>query len=1054
MKTHILITAFIAIVNALNGQEARVREEEVNFTVYPFSEPDPVARPGTIYPYFRFDGYTTVPVEKNIRMVILENSWIKVWITPEIGGKIWGALDKRNNRHFIYYNNVVKFRDIAMRGAWTSGGIEFNFGIIGHAPTTATPVDYFKRINPDGSVSCFLGAFDLPSGTEWRVEVRLPKDKAYFEVISNWNNPTDLSTSLYHWQTAAANASEDLQFYYPGKAYIDHGGNAYPWPVLDDGRNISFYRNNNYNSSHSYHVLGKYTDWFAGYYNNSGYGFGHWSRYPYKPGKKIWIWDLSRAGAIWEDLLTDKNKGNTQYIEMQTGLLFNQEADESTKSPFKHMFFEPGATENFSELWFPLGDLKGVSSISKEGILFLDNNSKGTSIRLQSLGFLSDHLQVTDSTGKMIYDFKLDLEPEQSFETPVDLKTSNMTIKLADGELRYNQAESKRYILDRPLTMDKDFDWGSVYGLYSSGIEKSRERSWKEAAGFFGECLSKDPSYLPALTALAELDIRQLQYDRAEQRLLKVLNFNTYDPEANWLYGTLLERKGELYKARDAFGITLRSPQYRSAALNRLALIALKEKRFEEAWDYISDAGQLNASDRNTGRTAIVTARLRGDPGTWEVLLRRMSNADPLSHFADFERYFSLNDSVSKQRFTSKIACEFASETYIELALWYKNAGLNDEARIIMDLCPPGALADYLSAYLARLSGDTLKCMEYIHRAIAADDKFIFPFRAEYEEILKQADKAEPSWKTKYYLSLLYWSRNRDKEAGILFNECGEQPGSYSFYLARGNFREMNGSDGEQDYLRAARLGAESWRPSHILYSFYVKRNRYAEALDITGKAINLFPGSSLIKYDHAMALLYNGKYDECVTLLQNTVILPHEGEGDGRMVWKFANLLNALKYYSQNDPKTALRFSQNAYRWPENLGVGKPYKVDEREEDYISYLISARLGRKKVAAEHLKKVAGFNEGKPEGGSSINYLTWMALRKLGSNDSAALYLKVWLSQCKSGILASWAKAMSEDNNEEAENVIKQNPPGGKNLPWIPDGTGPDFRIIEEITSLN
>ena len=32
-----------------------------------------------------------------------------------------------------------------MRGPWTSGGIEFNFGIIGHHPSTATPVDYLIK---------------------------------------------------------------------------------------------------------------------------------------------------------------------------------------------------------------------------------------------------------------------------------------------------------------------------------------------------------------------------------------------------------------------------------------------------------------------------------------------------------------------------------------------------------------------------------------------------------------------------------------------------------------------------------------------------------------------------------------------------------------------------------------------------------------------------------------------------------------------------------------------------------------------------------------------
>ena len=45
---------------------------------------------------------------------------------------------------------MEKFRDVAMRGPWTSGGIETNFGVIGHAPTCSTPVDYLVRENEDG----------------------------------------------------------------------------------------------------------------------------------------------------------------------------------------------------------------------------------------------------------------------------------------------------------------------------------------------------------------------------------------------------------------------------------------------------------------------------------------------------------------------------------------------------------------------------------------------------------------------------------------------------------------------------------------------------------------------------------------------------------------------------------------------------------------------------------------------------------------------------------------------------------------------------------------
>jgi len=435
MRKYIILISILACITNLNGQEISIREEYITFPTYPFSDPDPVALPGKIYPYFSFDGYSSSAISQKHKMVVMENKWIKLWVAPDIGGKIWGALDKKTGKYFIYYNNVVKFRDIAMRGPWTSGGIEFNFGSIGHAPTTVSPVDYHFQHNSDGSVSCFVGAIELTSRTEWRVEIILPADKAWFETRSSWNNPTNLKTSLYHWQTAAADVGDDLKYYFPGKAYIGHSGEVSGWPVMSNGTDISFYRNNNYGSSHSYHVLGEYTDWFAGYYQNNDNGFGHWSRYPYKPGKKIWIWALSRSGAIWENLLTDPDKGNKQYTEIQTGLLFNQEADESTMSPFKHLFFEPGAVENFRERWFPISGTKGITAVSPEGVLNIVNNEKGFNLLFQSLAYVKDRLQIIDTSGKILYEYQIDMMPEQLFEKSVDLAPENLTVRLKDGEL-------------------------------------------------------------------------------------------------------------------------------------------------------------------------------------------------------------------------------------------------------------------------------------------------------------------------------------------------------------------------------------------------------------------------------------------------------------------------------------------------------------------------------------------------------------------------------------------------------------------------------------------
>ncbi len=44
------------------ARQATVKEEKQVFRTYPFSDPDPVARMTNIYPYFRFEGYSILPV--------------------------------------------------------------------------------------------------------------------------------------------------------------------------------------------------------------------------------------------------------------------------------------------------------------------------------------------------------------------------------------------------------------------------------------------------------------------------------------------------------------------------------------------------------------------------------------------------------------------------------------------------------------------------------------------------------------------------------------------------------------------------------------------------------------------------------------------------------------------------------------------------------------------------------------------------------------------------------------------------------------------------------
>ncbi len=99
------------------AQNTILQEKSHSLMTYPFSDPDPVAAPGRIYPYYRFDGYTSDGRATDWNMLEMENPYLKLYITPEIGGKIWGAIEKSTGKEFVYFNHTVKFRDVALRGA-------------------------------------------------------------------------------------------------------------------------------------------------------------------------------------------------------------------------------------------------------------------------------------------------------------------------------------------------------------------------------------------------------------------------------------------------------------------------------------------------------------------------------------------------------------------------------------------------------------------------------------------------------------------------------------------------------------------------------------------------------------------------------------------------------------------------------------------------------------------------------------------------------------------------------------------------------------------------
>ncbi len=500
---------------------ATITEETRVIKTYPFGDPDPVpilarARNSTIYPYFRFDGFASEARDQSWKVVRLENDSVVVYVLPEVGGKVWGAIEKSTGRDFIYWNEVLKFRDVAMRGPWTSGGIEFNFGLIGHTPATATPVDYELRENADGSVSCIVGGLDLPSRTEWRVEIRLPKDAAAFETRSTWYNPTPLTQPYYQWMNAAVDAREDLQFFYPGQYYIGHGGDAHPWPINENGVDLSRYRNHHFGGHKSLHVLGTAAEFSGGYWHDLAFGFGHWARYDDQPGRKIWIWSLSRSGAIWENLLTDTNG---QYVEVQSGRQFSQaQASSGGNTPFTQAAFAPHATDRWTETWFPIKQIGGLVAATPEAALNVVRTGNKARVSLNALRPIDARVRVAAGgaqSGDVSLDEPVRLAPMEVWERDVDVQGSGGLSVWLDGKLLWAGAATDAAGFARPVVAPAEKTSATAERACQLARQQELLRAYDRALELYGDCVKQDPLQVTAMSRLAELHYRRLEYGQA-----------------------------------------------------------------------------------------------------------------------------------------------------------------------------------------------------------------------------------------------------------------------------------------------------------------------------------------------------------------------------------------------------------------------------------------------------------------------------------------------------------------------------------------------------------
>lgn len=976
---------------------AKVYEEMRDMRTYMFSDPDPVPAPGRIYPYFYFSGYTNNAENRNWKMVVLENDYIKLYITPEIGGKVWGAVEKSTGHEFLYFNNVVKFRDIAMRGAWTSGGLEYNFGDIGHIPTCATPVDYVTRKYPDGSVSCVVGAIDLPSGSRWNVEILLHPDRAFFETITRWHNSNDMPVSYYHWMNAAAAARDDLEFIYPGSMHIGHDGGRGNW-LTENGRDISFYKNNNFGFYKSYHVINSMTDYFGGYWHDIDFGFGHRGRYDEKPGKKLWIWGLSDQGMIWEDLLTD-NDG--QYIEFQAGKLFNQADEKSSLTPFKHREFSPYDTDVMQEMWFPMVGTEGMRAVSPSGIL----NVVGKDILLSALEPLNEKL-VIEYEGKVIVEKDINLDPLDLLRLDNALPGGgNFRISVGVDRL---YLESRSRLVDRPSASPDPA--GSVYSAFVSALELEKQRHYTEAEKHYRAVLETDHLFIPAINRMASAYLRRMEPDSALAMINRSLSFDTYNGEANYILGVTALSLGDTVMAESGLAIAMADPAFRSAAATVMSRSLLAGKKYNDAVHYAQRALEYNSNNLEAFMIMAVAARKKKDEHLALDALVNLDKMDPLLHFTLFEKYMLSNDPEDLELFRKSLKSELPFESCLDLADSYIKMGCQNEALRVLETSPPHPIVTLWRAWLDKSNRDKL-----LKDALSADAGFVFPHRPETAAIIGQLKDLSPHWKLDYYLALIHLNRGNTSLATSLLESCGNQPEFAPFYIARSRLLKDD-TLVLADLKRAVELQPEDWRAALELARFHISSGEPDKALFLE-KYLADNPEQPAIGVTWANILLLTEKYNDCITFLKGYNVLPYEGATAARDIYHAAAIMEAIRLTRLGRLARAGKVATMAADWPRNLGSGRPYEVDERDITFLEALIAEKNNQQSVASGRYNKVAAYT---PESQiSPYTLLKILALESSGQTDEAGELLNKIENQKSKDPMAAWLVLMYKGDRAQA-----------------------------------
>ena len=743
---------------------------------------------GVVYPYPVIEKILDEKKDETYTALFLENQYLRIMILPELGGRVHMAYDKIKQRHFIYYNQVVKPALVGLTGPWISGGIEFNWPQH-HRPSTFDPIDYSTQENLDGSKTIWVSEVERMNSTKGMAGFTLYPDKAYLEVNVKLFNRTPFPQTFLWWANPAVKVNDHYQSIFPPDvhAVFDHGKrDVSEFPIakgtyykVDYSRGVDISRYKNIPVPTSYMAARSKYDFIGGYEHDTSAGMLHVADHHISPGKKQWTWGNGEFGRAWDKNLTDDDG---PYVELMVGVFTDNQPDFSWISPYEE--------RSFSQYFMPYSDVGVVKNATKDAMVNLEVSDKEVSVLLYATAVYKDATVQLTHEGQTIWEEKITIAPALPYKHVQQHSgiLQHYAVKVSDAGGRvlvaYQPEVDAVKSIPRPANAPlPPKEIASVEELYLTGlhIEQYRHATF-QATDYYAEALKREPDDVRTNTSMGLWLLRRGQFKRAEDhfnraiRRLTERNPNPYDCEPFYHLGIALMMQGNNELAYDILFRCTWSAPWQDAAYLQLARLASIKKDYNSALEFVNRSLLRNQHNQTARHLKCSILRKLGLLATALSLARESVNLDPFSMGCHFEIFLilsgqDLHEQAEDTLLHIKRTMRGNVHHYIEYACDYFHCGLYVEATEFLwiaignrdDAYP---MLYYYLGYLANKIGNTQQAQEYCAKASKMKPDYCFPNRIEDVSVLQFATSINQDAKAHFYLGN-YWYANRQHEKAV-----------------------------------------------------------------------------------------------------------------------------------------------------------------------------------------------------------------------------------------------------------------------------------------------